>query len=166
MKTNLGTFVGAGVCEERCWLLFVASRVTIGAVGTNVTDLVALVASSSVDNGCVGVTVVDVDRGRSGILDAGVAGGLDGRLLVLVVATNAVSKGLGEGPGVDLEVGAHEWLGEVTSIGGDVALEARDAIGELKVGLDILDEYFGEGIEVSEEVSYDVSAFQLGKHFK
>ena len=165
MKTNLSTFVGAGVCEERCWLLFAASRVTIGAVGTNVTDLVALVASSSVDNRCAGVAIMDVDRGRSGVLDAGVAGGLDGRLLVLVVVADAVRKGLGEGPGVDLEVGAHERLGEVASAGGDVALEARDAIGELKVGLDILDEYFGEGIEVSEEVSYNVSAFQLGKHF-
>ena len=66
---------------------------------------------------------------------------------------------------MNLEVGAHERLGEVTSVGGDVALEAGDAIGELKVGLDILDEYFGEGIEVSEEASYDISAFQLGKHF-
>src|SRR6266852_3913721 len=165
MKTNLGTFVGAGVCEERCWLLFAASRVTIGAVGANVTDLMTLVAASSVDDRCVGVTVVDVDRGRSAVLNVGVAGGLNGRLLVLVVVTNAVSKGLGEGPGVDFKVGAHERLGEVASVGGDVALKAGDAIGELKVGLDILNEYFGEGIEVGEKVSYDVSAFQLGKHF-
>src|SRR5713101_1914587 len=86
MKTNLSTFVGAGVCEERCWLLFAASRVTVRAVGADVTDLVTLVASSSVDNGCVGVTVVDVDRG------------------------------LGEGPGVNLEVDAHERLGEVASV--------------------------------------------------
>jgi len=165
MKTNLSTFVGAGVCEERCWLLFAASRVTIGAVGANVTDLVTLVAASSVDDRCLGVTVVDVDRGRSGMLDAGVASGLDKRRFVLVRIVDGVMKGLGEGPGVDLEVGAHERLGEVASAGGDVALEAGDAIGELKVGLDILDEYFGEGVEVSEEASYDVSAFQLGKHF-
>src|SRR6266849_5204921 len=117
MKTNLGTFVGAGVCEERCWLLFAASRITIGAVGTNVTDLVALVASLSVNNRCVGVTVMDVDRGHSGVLDVGVAGRLDGGLLVLVVVADAVRKGLGEGPGVDLEVGAHERLGGVASIG-------------------------------------------------
>src|SRR6266852_5187669 len=100
MKTNLSTFVGAGVCEERCWLLFAASRVTIGAVGADVANLVALVASSSVDNGCVGVAVVDVNRGRLGVLDAGVAGGLNGGLLVLIVVANAVGKGLGEGPGV------------------------------------------------------------------
>ena len=66
---------------------------------------------------------------------------------------------------MDLEVGAHERLGEVASAGGDMALEAGDAVGELKVGLDILNEYFGEGIEVSEEAFYDVSTFQLGKHF-
>src|SRR6266849_9354587 len=166
MKTNLSTFVDAGICEERCCLLFADSGVLDGAMGANVADLVALVASSSVDNRCAGATVVDVDRGRSGVLDVGVAGGLDGRLLVLVVVVDAVRKGLGEGPGVDLEVGVHERLGEVTSVGGDVALEAGDAIGELKVGLDILDEYFGEGVEVSEEASYDISAFQLGKHFK
>ncbi len=58
-----------------------------------------------------------------------------------------------EGPGVDLEVGAHEQLGEVASVGGDVALEAEDMIGKLKVGLDILDKYFRKGIEVSEEAS-------------
>ena len=77
MKTNLSMFVGAGVCEERCWLLFAASRVAIGAVGANVTDLVALVASSSVDNGCAGVVVVDIDRGqgRSGTSEAGLVGG-------------------------------------------------------------------------------------------
>src|SRR6266852_6551352 len=161
MKTNLSTFVGAGVCEERCWLLFAASRVTIGAVGVDVTDLMTLVAASSVDDRCLGVMVMDVDRGRSGVLDAGVAGGLNGGRFVLV----GVADGVGEGPGVDLEVGAHEWLGKVASVGGDVALEAGDVIGELKVGLDILDEYFGEGIEVSEEASYNVSAFQLGKHF-
>src|SRR6266849_5095821 len=102
MKTNLSTFVGAGVCEERCWLLFAASRVTVRAVGADVTDLVTLVASSSVDNGCVGVTVVDVNRGRPGVLDAGVAGGLDGQLLVLVGVVDGVRKGLGEGPGVNL----------------------------------------------------------------
>src|SRR5713101_9007413 len=107
MKTNLSTFVDAGVCEERCCLLFADSGVLDGVMGTNVADLVALVASSSVDNGCAGVTVVDVNRGRSGILDVGVAGRLDGRLLVLVVVAGAVRKGLGEGPGVDLEVGAH-----------------------------------------------------------
>src|SRR5713101_8914667 len=163
MKTNLSTFVGAGVCEERCWLLFAASRVTIGAVGTDVTDLTTLVAASSVDDRCLGVTVMDVDRGRSGVLDVGVTGGLDGGRFVLVGVADGVRKGLGEGPGVDLEVGAHEWLGEVASVGGDVALETGDAIGELKVGLDILNEYFGEGIEVSEEASYNVSAFQLGK---
>src|SRR5712691_10907584 len=98
MKTNLSTFVGAGVCEERCWLLFAASRVMIGAVGMNVTDLVALVALLSVDNGCVGVTVVDIDRGqgRSGTSDAGVGGGLSGRFPVLVGVVDAVRKGLGE----------------------------------------------------------------------
>src|SRR6266849_5986518 len=165
MKTNLGTFVGAGVCEERCCLLFADSGVLDGAMGANVADLVALVASLSVDNGCTGATVVDVDRGRSGVLDTGVAGGLDGRRFVLVRVADGVRKGLGEGPGVDLEVGAHEWLGEVASVGGDVALETGDAIGELEVGLDILDEYFGEGVKVSEKTSYDVSAFQLGKHF-
>ena len=63
MKTNLSTFVGAGVCEERCCLLFADSRVTIGAVGMNVANLVALVALSSVDNGCIGVAVVDINRG-------------------------------------------------------------------------------------------------------
>ena len=99
------------------------------------------------------------------MLDAGVTGGLDERRFVLVRVVDGVMKGLGEGPGVDLEVGAHERLGEVASAGGDVALEAGDAIGELKVGLDILDEYFGEGVEVSKKTSYDVSAFQLGKHF-
>ena len=56
-------FVGAGVCEERCYLLFADSGVLDGAVGANVADLVALVASLSVDNGCAGATVVDVDRG-------------------------------------------------------------------------------------------------------
>src|SRR5712691_1107002 len=98
MKTNLSMFVGAGVCEERCWLLFVASRVTIGAVGTNVTNLVALVASSSIDNGCTGVVVVNIDRGQgqSGASDAGIRGGLDGRLFVLVVVANVVRKGLGK----------------------------------------------------------------------
>jgi len=113
----------------------------------------------------MGATIVDVDRGLPGVLDAGVAGGLDGGRFVLVGVVDGVRKGLGEGPGVDLEVGAHERLGEVVSIDGDVALEAGDAIGELEVGLDILDEYFGKGVEVSEKTSYDVSAFQLGKHF-
>src|SRR5260221_11298707 len=83
MKTNLSTFVGAGVCEERCCLLFADSGVLDGAMSANVADLVALVASSSVDNGCTGVSVVDVDRGRPGGLDAGVAGGLYERLLIL-----------------------------------------------------------------------------------
>src|SRR6266849_9356906 len=119
MKTNLSTFVGAGVCEERCCLLFADSGVLDGAVGANVADLVAPVASSSIDNGCAGAMVVDVDRGQSGVLDAGVAGGLDGRLLVLVRVVDGVRKGLREGPGVDLKVGAHERLGEVASIGGD-----------------------------------------------
>ncbi len=54
---------------------------------------------------------------------------------------------------MDLEVGAHERLGEVASVVGDVALEARDTVGELKVGLDILDEYFRKGVEVSKEAS-------------
>src|SRR6266852_1294596 len=54
MKTNLSTFVGAGVCKERCCLLFADSGVLDGAMGANVADLVALVTSSSVDNGCNG----------------------------------------------------------------------------------------------------------------
>ncbi len=62
-------------------------------------------------------------------------------------------KGLEESPGMDLEVGTHERLGEIASVDGDVALEARDAVRELKVGLDILDEYFREGVKVSKEVS-------------
>ncbi len=37
------------------------SRETSGAMGPNVADLVASVALSSVDNGCDGAAVVDVD---------------------------------------------------------------------------------------------------------
>ena len=45
-------------------------------------NLVALVASLSVDDRCAGVAIVDVNRGqgRSGASDAGVGGGLGGRL--------------------------------------------------------------------------------------
>src|SRR6266852_7643108 len=101
MKTNLSTFVGAGVCEERCCLLFVDSGVLNWAVGMNVANLMALVAALSVDDRCVGVAVVDVDRGQgwSGALDAGVGGRLSGRLAGLEVVANVVRKGLGEGPG-------------------------------------------------------------------
>ncbi len=49
-----------------------------GAVGTNVANLVALVALLSVNNRCAGVAVVDVDRGQSGASDAGIGGGLGG----------------------------------------------------------------------------------------
>ena len=44
MKTNLDTFVGAGVCDE-AFFLFAEGGAALGASGTNVTNLAAEVAS-------------------------------------------------------------------------------------------------------------------------
>lgn len=45
MKTNLNTFVGAGVCDEALCLFAEGGSTALGASGTNVTNFAAEVAS-------------------------------------------------------------------------------------------------------------------------